>query len=166
MNSKYLENLLTSKLFEKDLINFLEKNFIKIYEEKRIKKIENFVEKIQKKFFESGDPDLSALKDYLENNSKCKLPWSNYELKLAKSSVMQLLQQKTMMNQGLALANGVHGIGIKSPNKQMIGGGIPSGSIFCNKGIPSNMYNFGKSMKVLTNLINPHIDTNCLLFKN
>jgi len=50
MNSKYLENLMSSPKFCKDLIEFLENKFIRQYEEKRSKKIENLVDRIKKKF--------------------------------------------------------------------------------------------------------------------
>jgi len=50
MNSKYLENLMSSQKFCKDLIEFLENKFIRQYEEKRSKKIENLVDRIKKKF--------------------------------------------------------------------------------------------------------------------
>lgn len=75
------------------------------YEEKRIKKIENFVEKIEKKFFTQEVPDIEALKDYLERNSKCKLPWSNYELKLARQSVLLLLDQRNLNMASLQTKN-------------------------------------------------------------
>ena len=105
MNSKYLENQLTSDKFRVDLSEFLDKKFLRNYEEKRIKKIENFVEKIEKKFFTQEVPDIEALKDYLERNSKCKLPWSNYELKLARQSVLLLLDQRNLNMASLQTKN-------------------------------------------------------------
>lgn len=94
MNSKYLDNLLISAKFSDDLINYLDFKFVQNYEEKRMKKIQNFVDKIEKKFLIDNATKHAELKDYLERNSKCKLPWSNYELKLAKQTVQQLLNQR------------------------------------------------------------------------
>lgn len=80
MNSKYLENLLSSQLFREDLKAFLEKLFVENYNDRRRKKIDNLIDKLRKKFLESATPSYEDLKNYLEKNSKCKLPWSNYEL--------------------------------------------------------------------------------------
>lgn len=95
MNSKYLDNLLSSPLFRQDLDIFLDMNFLCNYTSRRRKKIDNLVEKLKKKFLLTDEQDsLSELTDYLQKNSKCKLPWSNYELQLAQKSVKQLLNQK------------------------------------------------------------------------
>lgn len=94
MNSKYLENLMTSKKFCSDLMDYLDKKFVSSYEDKRLVKIESFVDKVKTKFLEVETPNLEELKYYLERNSKCKLPWSNYELKIAKQNVLQLYKQR------------------------------------------------------------------------
>jgi len=93
MNSRYLENLLSSGVFRDDLTNYLEDQFISNYNERRRKKIDNLVDKLRKKFLETSN-SFHLLKDYLEKNSKCKLPWSNYELELAKQCVILLIQEK------------------------------------------------------------------------
>lgn len=92
MNSRYLNNLLKSRLFAADLLKFLEHRFITKYTERRIKKVENLVEKLRKKFFLPEGEQIQELCTYLEKDSKCKLPWSNYELRLAKKSVIELAQ--------------------------------------------------------------------------
>ena len=102
MNSKYLENLLSSRLFREDIKKYLEELFIDNYNERRRKKIDNLVDKLRKKFLNLPD-SYQPLKDYLEKNSKCKLPWSNYELQLAKDCVMQLVYQKEEEHKKLGL---------------------------------------------------------------
>jgi len=42
----------------------------------------------------SGSVNQEEMIYYLEKNSKCKLPWSNFELKVAKSNAMQLYKQR------------------------------------------------------------------------
>ena len=95
MNSKYLDNLLSSERFRQDLDLFLDMNFLPNYTDRRRKKIDNLVDKLRKKFLDNGDSSLTDLRNYLEKNSKCKLPWSNYELQLARKSVKELLSQKS-----------------------------------------------------------------------
>lgn len=94
MNSKYLDNLLKSRKFREDLALFLDLHFLPNYTERRRKKIDNLVDKLKKKFIEDKNKSLSDMRNYLEKNSKCKLPWSNYELQLARNSVKQLLDEK------------------------------------------------------------------------
>lgn len=92
MNSTYLENLLSSEKFRSGLEGYLNSDFIKGYKNRRRKKIDNFIEKLKKDNFFGGK--LDVLTNYLENNPKCKLPWSNKELNAAKDCVMQLIRQK------------------------------------------------------------------------
>jgi len=42
----------------------------------------------------SGNVNQEEMIYYLEKNSKCKLPWSNFELKVAKTNAMQLYKQR------------------------------------------------------------------------
>lgn len=95
MNSRYLENLMVSTKFCDDLISYLETSFVSAYAEKRVLKIHNFIEKLTKKFFSNSQVDIQALKYYLQQNSKCKLPWSNSELLIAKATVISLYNQRT-----------------------------------------------------------------------
>jgi hypothetical protein len=92
MNSTYLENLLSSERFRAGLETYLNTDFIKGYKMRRRKKIDNFIDKLKK------DKELSTnsdkLANYLENNPKCKLPWSNKELVAAKTCVLQLIHNK------------------------------------------------------------------------
>ena len=92
MNSTYLENLLSSDRFREGLETYLNLDFIKGYKLRRKKKIENFIEKLKKDNF--FNQNLEKLTNYLENNPKCKLPWSNKELNSAKTCVMQLIINK------------------------------------------------------------------------
>lgn len=92
MNSTYLENLLSSERFRGGLETYLNGDFIRGYKMRRKKKIDNFIDKLKK------DRELSLnhdrLANYLENNPKCKLPWSNKELIAAKNCVLQLIVHK------------------------------------------------------------------------
>ena len=92
MNSTYLENLLSSEKFRQGLETYLTTDFIRGYKQRRRKKIDNFIEKLKKDNF--FNQDLTKLTDYLENNPKCKLPWSNKELMAAKNCVKTLIQQR------------------------------------------------------------------------
>jgi hypothetical protein len=92
MNSTYLENLLSSERFRQGLETYLNTDFVKGYKMRRRKKIDNFIEKLKKDKHMSQDHQRLA--DYLENNPKCKLPWSNKELQAAKDCVLQLIRQK------------------------------------------------------------------------
>lgn len=91
MNSTYLENLLSSERFRNGLEQYLNTDFINGYKMRRRKKIDNFIDKIKKENF--FNQDLVKLTNYLENNPKCKLPWSNKELMAAKNCVMSLIDQ-------------------------------------------------------------------------
>lgn len=92
MNSTYLENLLSSEKFRVGLETYLNTDFVKGYKMRRRKKIDNFIEKLKKD--KSMSQNHQKLADYLENNPKCKLPWSNKELQAAKDCVLQLIRQK------------------------------------------------------------------------
>jgi hypothetical protein len=92
MNSTYLENLLSSERFRQGLEIYLNTDFIKGYKMRRRKKIDNFIEKLKKD--KSMSQNHVKLADYLENNPKCKLPWSNKELQAAKDCVLQLIRHK------------------------------------------------------------------------
>lgn len=98
MNSTYLENLLSSERFRNSLEAYLNQDFVKGYKCRRRKKIDNFIDKLRKDNFFSGD--LEKLRDYLENNPKCKLPWSNRELVSAKDCVLELVIMKKQQAQG------------------------------------------------------------------
>lgn len=92
MNSTYLENLLSSEKFRQGLEIYLNTDFIKGYKMRRRKKIDNFIEKLKKD--KAMSQNHTKLADYLENNPKCKLPWSNKELQAAKECVLQLIRAK------------------------------------------------------------------------
>jgi hypothetical protein len=92
MNSTYLENLLSSEKFRSGLESYLNTDFIRGYKMRRRKKIDNFIDKLKKDNF--FNQNLEKLRNYLENNPKCKLPWSNKELNAAKTCVLQLIHNK------------------------------------------------------------------------
>lgn len=57
MNSTYLENLLSSEKFRQGLEKYLKEDFIKGYENRRRKKIDNFIDKLRKDSFLSNNSD-------------------------------------------------------------------------------------------------------------
>ena len=65
------------------------------YNKQREFKIEKVVDKCYE-FFTTDDAitGINNVKEYVEKNAKCKLPWSDTELIAARESVRQLLHNK------------------------------------------------------------------------
>lgn len=64
---------------------------MKDYERTREFKISKVLEKCYEQLGPCGNL-CSKVVDYIENNPKCKLPWTNTELLEAKADVMELLK--------------------------------------------------------------------------
>ena len=96
INSKYVISIMKSQTFYDHFLDFLENCFVADYNRTREFKIQKVIEKCNecfasKKGTASG---YEEVKNYVEKNPKCKLPWSDAELESAKESVRQLLANK------------------------------------------------------------------------
>lgn len=93
INIKYVVSIMKSKAFFDDFVEYVNENFIDDYETTINFKIGKVLEKCSS-YLEEGDKGYAEVKEYIELNSKCKLPWSTHELEIAKQSVMHLLNDK------------------------------------------------------------------------
>lgn len=93
INSRYVSSIMKSPKFVKDFNDYLENEFMEDYGKTREYKISKVLEKCYD-FLEKKKSGANKIKEYIENNPKCKLPWSDRELNTAKSSVYQLLNHK------------------------------------------------------------------------
>lgn len=94
INAHYVECVMRSKHFEADFKNFIQHEFMKDYSRTRELKIKKVLEKCLNFFIESPEKGEAGVIRYIEENPKCKLPWSNKELDEALESVNILLNQK------------------------------------------------------------------------
>ena len=90
INARYVQNVLKSELFLRDFNVYLKKDFISDYSMSREFKIGKLIEKCQDMLVKQK-LGFDAIKDYVENNPKCKLPWTNQELYAAQLSVNELI---------------------------------------------------------------------------
>lgn len=92
INNTYIQNICKSKAFKKDFSEYLDKNLLKEYQESIKLKNKNLIARWSKELKASGDrKDASGvICDYIENNKKCKLPWSVKEVTEAIRSVNHL----------------------------------------------------------------------------
>lgn len=81
-----------SKKFYDDFVSYVENNFIDDYSAT----IEFKISKVLDKCLASVEnkKGYQDIKEYIELNSKCKLPWSRHELEKAKDTVLALLKDK------------------------------------------------------------------------
>ena len=93
INSKYVASIMKSQNFVKDFNEYLNNEFMQDYGKTRDYKIKKVLEKCYD-FLGKKKNGAQKVKDYIENNPKCKLPWSDKELSTAKESVFQLLNHK------------------------------------------------------------------------
>jgi hypothetical protein len=82
-----------SNVFLKDFNQYLDKDFMEDYAKSREYKISKVLEKCYD-YLEKKKSGSVKVKDYIENNPKCKLPWSDKELLVAQNSVNMLLNIK------------------------------------------------------------------------
>jgi hypothetical protein len=82
-----------SKKFLNDFNYYLDHEFMQDYGKTRDYKISKVLEKCYE-FLDKKKTGAVRVKEYIELNPKCKLPWSDKELKIAKESVFQLLTHK------------------------------------------------------------------------
>jgi hypothetical protein len=94
INSRYVTNIMKSGLFKAHFEDFLENQFVTDYNKSREFKIQKVVEKCYECFNKKKGGGYEEVQKYIEQNPKCKLPWSDTELVSAKESVKQLLANK------------------------------------------------------------------------
>lgn len=94
INSRYVTNIMKSALFKAHFEDFLENQFVTDYNKSREFKIQKVVEKCYECFNKKKGGGYEEVQKYIEQNPKCKLPWSDSELVSARESVKQLLANK------------------------------------------------------------------------
>lgn len=94
INSRYVTNIMKSELFKAHFQDFLENQFVTDYNKSREFKIQKVVEKCYECFGKKKGGGFEEVQRYIEQNPKCKLPWSDNELVSARESVKQLLANK------------------------------------------------------------------------
>jgi hypothetical protein len=94
INSRYVSNIMKSQIFQSHFEDFLENQFITDYNKTREFKIQKVVEKCYECYNKKKGGGFEEVQRYIEQNPKCKLPWSNNELVSARESVKQLLINK------------------------------------------------------------------------
>jgi DNA-dependent RNA polymerase auxiliary subunit epsilon len=99
INTKYVSNIMKSNKFHTDFTDFLEHHFLDDYKKTRQFKIQKVVEKCYECFGKKkGSGGFDEVQKYIEQNPKCKLPWSDIELVHARDSVKMLLYNKVKKN--------------------------------------------------------------------
>lgn len=93
INTRYVASIMKSKKFVNDFNDYLENEFMNDYSESRKYKITKVLEKCYD-FLNKKKTGAMKVKEYIELNPKCKLPWSDLELTTAKESVYHLLNEK------------------------------------------------------------------------
>lgn len=92
INSKYVQSISKSKLFVDDLIRYLYNEFMEDCKSTVEPKINKLIEKCQELSIQK-DKGSDAIKYYVEENPKCKFPWSARENNNAKHSVLDLMNK-------------------------------------------------------------------------
>jgi len=93
INSKYVSNVSKSELFLEHFTQYLNNDFIEDYH----KTVEFKINKVIEKCLEltgKKKSNSANVKKYIEDNPKCKLPWSMKELNNAKLSVLDLINKR------------------------------------------------------------------------
>jgi hypothetical protein len=95
INQKYVLNVIQSELFLDHFQQYLHNDFIKDY----LKTVEFKITKVIEKCYElviKKKNGVNMVKTYVENNPKCKLPWSYKELESARVSVLDMINKKVV----------------------------------------------------------------------
>jgi len=98
INAKYVQNVTRSEVFLADFRKYLENEFIKDYSKTIDFKIGKVIEKCND-LISKKRQGIANVKDYVENNPKCKLPWTHRELEAARSTVRDLVDNKLKIGQ-------------------------------------------------------------------
>lgn len=91
INTKYVTTIMKSKLFRMDFLSYLNGEFEREYLISMMSKITKVLQKCYK-YLESKKVGKTKMQSYIEENAKCKLPWTIRELKLAKDCVLVLIE--------------------------------------------------------------------------
>ncbi len=97
INSEYLAFISSSEEFLNDFANFIVGYFEDDYSQVSDHKLTSFFEKCYSSIHlegQSPEESIANVIEYVEKNTKCKLPWSKTELVKAKKSVLKLLRTK------------------------------------------------------------------------
>lgn len=92
INSRYIRKISKSEKFISDLMLYIHRSFLDDYCRTREFKISKVLEKCYE-HLESKKEGKRKVVEYIEVNAKCKLPWTDRELKKAQESVIQLLKE-------------------------------------------------------------------------
>ena len=87
INSRYIRKISRSEKFISDLMLYIHRSFLDDYCRTREFKISKVLEKCYE-HLESKKDGKKKVVEYIEINAKCKLPWTDRELKKAQESVI------------------------------------------------------------------------------
>lgn len=95
INNTYIQNICKSKLFKTDFSQYLDHQLLGEYQESIKLKIKNLISRWSKDLKTSSNREEATRKicEYIEENKKCKLPWSVKEVGEAIKAVNQLFEQ-------------------------------------------------------------------------
>lgn len=85
INTQYFFLIFQSEIFVKDFFKYIDNHFF-------LDCILDIPDKFTLMFDKYLDKDGNKLKKYFQKNSRCKLPWSFYDIKLAIQSIKNLYQ--------------------------------------------------------------------------
>ncbi len=108
VNKKYISMLMKSPMFEQDFCIFLQEGFLEKYGEMRRNKVQKIIEKCSE-FFEHPKNGFVLIQEYLEENGKCKLPWSDEEVSNAINYFMEWYYGKIKPRTEIMRSNGAPG---------------------------------------------------------
>ena len=97
INLEYVGNLAKCPRFIKEFTEYMDKGLLHDYFEDIEEKINGLVGKWKEDFREKREGDnkavLKTIKNYIEQNNKCKLPWSKSEIERAIQAVRKLFNK-------------------------------------------------------------------------
>lgn len=92
INNTYIQNICKSRLFKQDFSEYLDRQLLGEYQESIKLKIKNLISRWSKELRTSSNREeaVRGICKYIEENKKCKLPWSVKEVTEAIRAVNQL----------------------------------------------------------------------------
>lgn len=95
INSQYISNIVQSKKFVTDFMNFLNNGLEKQYNAVIKQKIAGLFDRWEKEYQHASNKEevIRKICQNIEKNTKCKLPWTIIEVRAAIDSVNQLFRE-------------------------------------------------------------------------
>ena len=96
INTAYIKKISVSDTFLRDFSQYLHYEFMENYKESVEPKINKFIEKCYEQAGNSNSAQ-TKIQEYVEDNPKCKFPWTQKELNNAKQAVCDLVNKHVKM---------------------------------------------------------------------